>query len=124
MGKTRIILPDGSEITSGIDQYNAIKSVSLSHRVNDQTELTTGSVCCSMLEATVIAPEGQLHLEAGTQVQLYKDETRVGLFTLEKPSRVSANILKLIAYDRVSLFVSAYSRYWVCMGAGLAFSAG
>lgn len=102
MLKTKIILPDGTVLSSGAGERNAIVSATLTQKVNDQSELAPGSVCCAMLEATVIAPEGGLTLQAGTEVTCYKGDLCLGLFTLEKPTRASANTLKLTAYDRIS----------------------
>ena len=99
---SKILLPDGTVLTSGPEERNAIRSVTLTQSVNAGTELTLGSVCSSMLEASVITPEGGLSLEAGTEVTLYQNEECVGLFTLEKPTRSSADTMKLVAYDRIS----------------------
>ncbi len=107
MLRNLIILPDGTELYSGAGQVNALKSVTLTECVNSGEELTIGSVCANMLEATLISPGGGLTIPAGTEVTLYQvddDGTRakVGLFTTEKPIRSSANSYKLTAYDRVS----------------------
>ena len=102
MLKTKLILPDGSVLTSGEGEQNAIISANLTQKVNDQNELAPGSVCSNMLEVSVIAPEGALSLEAGMEVACYKNDRCMGLFTMEKPTRASANVLKLTAYDRIS----------------------
>lgn len=107
MLRNLIVLPDGTEIFSGVVGDNAIKSVQITHCVNSQTELTIGSVCTSMLDASVISPYGGLSIEAGAEVTAYKVDdsgTRhlVGLYTLEKPTRPSANTYKIVAYDRIS----------------------
>lgn len=107
MLKNLIILPDGTELFSGVGAVNAIQSVTITQRVNAGTELTLGSACANMLEATLITPNGELQIPAGTEVTLYKVDgsgtrTQVGLFTTETPTRPSANLCKLIAYDRVS----------------------
>lgn len=97
---TKMILPDGSVLSSGADAVNAIQSVKLTQCVNSQQELTLGSVCSSMLEATIFAP--QLQLQSGMELTVYKNDTCVGIFVLEKPRRISANMLRITAYDRVS----------------------
>lgn len=107
MLKNLIVLPDGTELFSGPGQVNALSRVTLTQSVNSGQELTLGSVCAAMLEARLICPGGNLSIESGTEVTLYKVDdsgvrTQVGLFTLEKPTRSGANTYKLTAYDRVS----------------------
>lgn len=100
MALTRVILPDGGVLSSGPEAENAIISMKLTQKVNDQQELSLGSVCSSMVELTVFAPA--LCLEAGQEITVYRDDTCLGIYLLEKPSRTSRNILQLTAYDRVS----------------------
>ena len=107
MLKSLIILPDGTELSSGIGTVNALRDVKFTQCVNAGTELTLGSVCADMLEATLLTPGGQLNVAAGTEVAFYKvdesgNRTKMGLFTLETPTRPSANTYRLTAYDRVS----------------------
>lgn len=105
--KNLIILPDGMEIYSGEKRGNNLRSATLKQCVNSETELTLGSVCAAILECTLQTPNGALNIAAGTEITLYKvddSDTRhkVGLFTLEKPTRPSAHTYKLTAYDRIS----------------------
>lgn len=107
MLKNIIVLPDGTEIFSGVGTVNALQSVTLTQCVNAGQELTLGSVCANMLEATLITPEGGLSIAAGMEVALYKvdadgNRTKAGLFTMEKPTRPSGNLCRITAYDRVS----------------------
>ena len=106
MLKNIIVLPDGTEISSGLDTRFTIQSVTLTESVNSGTELTPGSVCCSALEAQCITPGGGLSVTVGTEVLLYKEQdgvrTKVGTFTLEAPERPGPNTYKLVAYDRIS----------------------
>lgn len=107
MLRNLIVLPDGTEIFSGLGAYNAIKSVKFTGSVNEQTELAFGSVCSSMMEASIITPYGGLNIAAGSEVTAYKVDdagTRypMGLYTLEKPTRPTANTYKITAYDRIS----------------------
>ena len=107
MLKSILVLPDGSELTSGTGTVDAICSIRLTQSVNDSRELSPGSVCSAMLEAEIFTPGGQLELQTGSQVRFYRELEGVrhdmGLFILEKPLRKSANTLSLTAYDRVSL---------------------
>ena len=106
MLKTIVVLPDGTEISSGANTQNAIKTVKITECVNSGEDLILGSTCANALEATLFTPSGGLSLEAGMEVTVYKDDgtTRlpVGVFILEKPTRPSANAMKITGYDRVS----------------------
>lgn len=105
--KNLIILPDGTEIYSGDFRGNNLRSATLKQCVNSETELTLGSVCTAILECKLQTPNGALNIAAGTEITLYKVDDagtrhKVGLFTLEKPTRPSAHTYKLTAYDRIS----------------------
>lgn len=107
MTKTIIVLPDSTELSSGVEAQNAILGVSLMECVNGSQELLLGSTCANKLEVKVRTPAGALAFGAGEEVTVYKadeDGTRhpVGLFTLEKPVRSSANSMAITAYDRVT----------------------
>lgn len=97
------VLPDGPVIGYG-GQMN-IRSCSLVECVNAETELVAGSVCCASLEATVQV--GAAVLMAGTEVALYKipqggEPVAVGVFTLEKPTRVHGELCRFTAFDHVA----------------------
>lgn len=107
MIRSLIVLPDGTELFSGAGHGNAIQSVTYTESVNSGTELTLGSACSNCLELTVIAPTGRLTISQGTELTYYQvdnegTKTQIGLFTAEKPTRSSANIYKVTAYDRMS----------------------
>lgn len=107
MLRTIIVLPDGTELSASVDAAHAIQSITITESVNGSQELTLGSTCANMLDAKIIAPENGLNLRAGDEVTAYKvddagQRLRAGLFTLEKPTRSSANSLRITAYDRVT----------------------
>lgn len=106
MLKTIIKLPDGTKISSGSNAVNAIQSATLTECVNSGEDLTIGSTCSNALEVTLITPAGGLSLEAGTEVTAYKDDgtgqKEMGVFILEKPTKPTANTMKVTGYDRVS----------------------
>lgn len=107
MLRTLITLPDGTELFSGTDSVNAIQSATITQCVNGAQELTLGSCCANMVEAKIITPEGGLSIAAGDEITVYKVDDagarhKVGLFTMEKPTRESANRLSITAYDRIS----------------------
>ncbi len=107
MLKTIIVLPDGTELSSGVGTFNAIKSISITEWVNDSQELSLGSTCANMIEFTAITPNGGFSISEGTELVVFREDVngdryQLGLFTAEKPIRASANSLKVTAYDRVS----------------------
>lgn len=106
MLKTIIVLPDGTEISSGTSSGNAVQSVTYTECVNSGTELTLGSVCAAMVEIKFITPDGGLSIAAGDEITVYKDDGNarhmLGIFIAEKPTRPSAHNMKLTAFDRIS----------------------
>lgn len=107
MLKNIIVLPDGTEIASGLGAAHTIQSITLTRSCNSGMELTIGSVCSDALEAKFFTPNGNLNITVGTEVTLYKEDdtgnrTKIGMFTLEKPKRPSRNTYQFTAYDRVS----------------------
>lgn len=107
MVKHLLRLPDGTEIFSGANEWNAVQSFTLTECVNSETELYVGSVCAAMLEMSLITPEGELSINAGDEVTLFQvddgvDRVQLGRFILEKPTRSGPNKMKLTAYDFVS----------------------
>ncbi len=106
MLKNLIVLPDGTEIFSGTAGKPALKQVTLTQQVNVGTELTLGSVCAGRLEAEIFTYGGDVAITPGMELTLYKvaedgERTKIGLFTAEKTLRPSANVFKVIAYDRI-----------------------
>lgn len=104
MLRNLIRISNGPEISSGAGAAYAIQSCTITESVNSGTELTLGSACCSCLEATILAPGGDLSLTAGDQITLCKvddagAETTVGTFLMEAPTRKSDNVYKITAYD-------------------------
>ena len=102
-----LILPDGQEISSGLEQTQALQSVTVTQAVNQGEELTLGSVCAAQLQAELITPYGSLSLAAGDRVTLLREDeagnrTQMGIFWLEKPEQPTAHTLRVTAYDSVS----------------------
>ena len=100
-----IVLPDGVEISSGAGTVNAIKSTSYSASVNSGTELTAGAVCAASFDVSIISPGGEMQIQEGTELAIFSEDetgarTQIGLFTTQKPTRASANIYRVQAYDR------------------------
>lgn len=107
MDRHLIVLPDGTEIFSGLGTTNAIQTISHTSSANKGTELTLGSVCSDMLEVKLFSPSRNLSITVGTEVTYYTvaddgTRTKAGLFRLETPERPSRNTYRFTAYDRVS----------------------
>ena len=101
----KLTLPDGTVLDSG-----AIRSVTLTEQVSDQTDLCPGAACAACAEIELWAPGNALAIAQGTEITLARvdtasgAETQEGIFLAEKPERVSANVIKVTAYDRMTLF--------------------
>lgn len=125
MLKTILVLPDGTEISSGAGMVNAVRSCTYTECVNNGTELTPGSVCANMIEVKLITPGGGLSVAAGDPFTVYKDDgttrRKLGIFIAEKPARPTANTMILTAYDRVSLLDRDLTG-WLCALTGWPYS--
>lgn len=105
--KSIIVLSDGTELSSGVGTVNAIQSVTVTHETNSDQNLAVGSTCSSMLEATLITPGGGLSLSAGEEITLYKeqedgDRKKIGVYILEKPTKINADAMRITAFDRIT----------------------
>ena len=101
-----MVLPDGTELSSGVKTKNAVMSVKCTESVNVGHELTIGSAFANIVEATVLTPGGGLSVNAGDEVTVYKvddagNRTQYGIFVLEKPTQLLAHTVKLTGYDRI-----------------------
>ena len=103
MIKNIIVLPDGTEISSGAGY--AIKQSSSYREVNDGVELLLGAVCANKVSYTIYDVGGTLALGAGDEITLYREQNGVrikkGVYRLEKPTRPTANTMRITGYDRV-----------------------
>lgn len=101
--KNILVLPDGTEISSG-STGAAILSIKLTRCVNSQRELTLGSACAAMLEATLLLP-GQLRICAGQELMLYQEDDQgkhlTGIFVAQEPERLGYQSCRLTAFDRM-----------------------
>ena len=107
MLRTIIRLPNGTEVFSGADQANVIRSIKLTQCVNSAKELTLGSVCANMAEMDLLTPNGGLEITAGDELTVYKiddsqNRWQVGIFEAQNPTKTTANTMRITAYDRVS----------------------
>lgn len=106
MWLTLIVLPDGTEIFSGPGSGPKVQNATIKQMVNDGEELNIGSCCAARFECTLLNPGGELSIAAGDELTAYRvnGETRqlIGYFTMEEPTRPSANRYKIVSYDRIS----------------------
>ena len=109
MIKHKILLPDGTVLTSGDASTDAIRSVALTEQVNDETDLCPGAACAACAEIELWAPRNGLTIAQGNEFTLVRidaesgAQTPVGVFLAEKPVKTSANVIKVTAYDRMTL---------------------
>lgn len=100
----KLTLPDGSVLDAGV-----IRSVTLTEQVNDQTDLCPGAACAACAEIELWAPRNGLQIAQGEELILTRvdtgsgRETQAGIFLAEKPVKVSANVIRVTAYDRMTL---------------------
>lgn len=101
-----IVLEDGTEISSGSASTNALMNVSVTELVNDDVDVSIGSVCATVFKANLITPGAGLNISAGSKFTAYRivngERIKIGIFTAEKPSRPSANRYQITAYDNVT----------------------
>ena len=107
MYKTIIVLPDGTELTSGANTKNAILSTSILECVNGTQDITLGATCANKLEVRIHTPGTELTIGAGEEAVVYRADAQgarqlIGLFTMEKPLISSAHTTTVTAYDRVT----------------------
>lgn len=119
----KIILPSGAGLSSGEPGYDAIRTVELTESVNSDNDLALGASFANIMEATIWTPGGHLKLNAGDEIQLLEmasatasDGTPKGFYTLERPVRSSANVLKLTGYDCVSKLDTDLSEWFLFNG--------
>ena len=100
----KVTLPDGTALDSSV-----IRSVQLTEQVNDETDLCPGAACAACAEIELWAPQNGLTIAQGTEITLARidaesgAQTPVGVFLAEKPVKASANVIKVTAYDRMTL---------------------
>lgn len=108
MIKHRIfLLSSGLVLNSGDDADAQIRSVTLTEQCNDQTDLCPGAACAACAEIELWAPRNALQIAEGDEFVLERLNTdlgsaeQVGVFIAERPTKSSANVYRLDAYDRM-----------------------
>ena len=109
MIKYKITLPDGTVLYSGQEADARVRSVTLTEQVSDQDDLCPGAACAACAEIELWAPENKVQIAQGEELTLTRvdttagTETQVGIFLAEKPVKASANVVRVTAYDRMTL---------------------
>lgn len=108
MIKHRIFLLSSELVlNSGDDADAQIRSVTLTEQCNDQTDLCPGAACAACAEIELWAPRNALQIAEGDEFVLERLNTdlgsaeQVGVFIAERPTKSSANVYRLDAYDRM-----------------------
>ena len=100
----KFVLADGTVL------YDNIVSVSWTEQVNsDSDNITPGAVCANAIDISFwVGSDDTLKIEQGTELTYYKIddytavETKIGVFTCEKPEKDGSNKYKVTAYDNVT----------------------
>lgn len=106
--KHLLVLADGTEIGSGQVGDNAVRSVSYTQTVADDTDLAPGAACACKLEIELwVQPGHALRITSGTEMTCYRLDAaggreKIGVFRAVKPTKASRNTYKVYAYDEVS----------------------
>ena len=102
-----MLLASGLVLFSGDEADAQIRTVTLTEQCNDSTDLCPGAACAACAEIELWAPHDVVQLTAGEEFTLSRidtdigNETPVGIFSAEQPTKASANVYRLDAYDRM-----------------------
>ena len=100
----RILLPDGTSLSSGTESLPAIQGVSLTQKVNTQAMLCCGAVWSALLELTILCQGEKMPIQAGDKLVLFGDaDAQIGVFYAQAPVQTGKGIYQITAYDSVSL---------------------
>lgn len=104
MFQDKFVLADGTALQSNI------VGVDWTTSSNSDSDIAPGSVCASAVEIEFwVNSDSALSVTQGTALTYYKvdndldAETKIGVFTCEKPEKTGSNKYKVTAYDNVSL---------------------
>lgn len=108
MEKTVLILPDGTELSSGDSGKTAISQVTLTEDINEKQELEPGTVASAVMELTLLTHGSAPDVASGTVVTAFREDAggnrrKIGVFISQKPEKKSAGSYGLTLCDNVSL---------------------
>lgn len=103
-----LILPDGREVFSGVEEAVSVSELRYTKEVNSASELDFCCACAAMIQVRLLDTTGVFSLEPGTALQHYRvDEAGnrllMGTFYAEKPTRPSLYTVEFTAYDAMIL---------------------
>ena len=104
MFQHKLTLPDGTVLGP-----ERIRSVTVTEQVSDCDDLCPGAACAACAEVELWAPPGSVRLAPGAEFTLARvdaaagTQTPVGVFCVLQPQKASANVVKVTAYDRMTL---------------------
>lgn len=104
MFQHKLTLPDGTVLGP-----ERIRSVTVTEQVSDCDDLCPGAACAACAEVELWAPPGSVRLAPGAEFTLTRvdaaagTQTPVGVFCVLQPQKASANVVKVTAYDRMTL---------------------
>lgn len=100
----KFVLGDGTEL------QDSIVNVSWTTSSNSDSDIAPGSVCASAVEIEFwVNSDSALSITQGTVLNYYKVdaefgiETKIGVFTCDKPEKSGANKYTVTAYDNITL---------------------
>lgn len=95
----KIVFTDGAVFDAA-----SIISCKYTEQVNSETDVCPGAVCAAEVEVQLRAGYGSI--TQGTQFTYYKvdgsTETKIGVFTAEKPDKTSPYTYTVLAYDNIT----------------------
>ena len=104
MFQDKFVLADGTALQSNI------VGVEWTTSSNSDSDIAPGSVCASAVEIEFwVNSDSALSVTQGTVLTYYKVdidfdiETKIGVFTYDKPEKTATNKYKVTAYDNVTL---------------------
>lgn len=105
MLKNILALPSGLELSAG-HGGNALMRVKTTEAINGDGDLSPGSCIAACLEATIWTATDEALVQAGDVLSLHKiaengNRNLYGVYTAEKPTRISANTYRITAYDNI-----------------------
>lgn len=97
-------------LTDGTELQDSIVNVSWTTSSNSDSDITPGSVCAGAVEIEFwVNSDSALSITQGTVLTYFKvdadsgKETKIGIFTCDKPEKNGANKYTVTAYDNVTL---------------------
>ena len=94
---TKLILPDGTTLSSGMTGQAAILNFTYSDSVTADRELEPGACCAAMIRADIL---GDAPIYSGMELEVYRDELLLGRFAV-KTIEKSGLLQTITAYDAI-----------------------